>query len=410
MRFARAVLNRPYFFTIIFLITNIFIFLLMWASSGMSSSVLMEFPGPILQAYGAKLNYLIKYNHEWWRFVTPVFIHVNLVHLLVNMYSLWMVGPYVEKLYGSAKYVVFWVVSGIAGVVASYLTVRPGMHIGSVARFLFKASDNPSAGASGALFGLVGVLFVFGIKFRHELPEGFKRTFGTGLLPMIALNLFIGYLGRGFIDNAAHLGGLASGALLALCVGYKRPHERAGVAVFWHILQVAALALVVLSFLMVWRTYTGPPPVLSAESLRRATQGNGGSNVKAFVEAMNGGQKAFAEGLSNHDTSEIERAIKQLEGVPALDEKPDALRNDLKALLVRAREFASQASEQQNKSRSAQAQLKELLKDYNAWEQRFDEWVKTDGEKYGLKMIEEPSASPAPEASPNGNQTRPREK
>jgi rhomboid protease GluP len=80
------------------------------------------------------------------------------------------------------------------------------------------------------LFGLVGVLFIFGIKFRHELPEGFKRAFGTGMLPIIVINLVIGFVGRGFIDNAAHLGGLLSGAALALAVDYRRPGERAGVA------------------------------------------------------------------------------------------------------------------------------------------------------------------------------------
>ena len=127
-----------------------------------------------------------------------MFIHVNLPHVLINMYSLWMVGPYVEKLYGSAKFVFFWVMTGVAGVVASYLTVaKPGTTIGPIARFIFKTNDVPSAGASGALFGLVGVLFVFGIKFRHELPEGFKRAFGTGLLPVIMINLFIGFVGRG---------------------------------------------------------------------------------------------------------------------------------------------------------------------------------------------------------------------
>src|SRR5258706_8167651 len=118
------------------------------------------------------------------------------------MYSLWMVGPYVEKLYGSAKFVVFWVLSGIAGVVASYLTVlQPGSPWTGIS-FIFKSQDGLSAGASGALFGLLGVLFVFGIKFRNELPEGFKRAFGTGLLPVLMINLFIGYLGRGLIDNA----------------------------------------------------------------------------------------------------------------------------------------------------------------------------------------------------------------
>jgi membrane associated rhomboid family serine protease len=90
---------------------------------------------------------------------------------MVNMYSLWMVGPYVEKLYGSAKFVFFWVLTGIAGVVASYFTVKPGIVVGPISAFVFKNVDTPSAGASGALFGLVGVLFVFGIKFRRELPR-----------------------------------------------------------------------------------------------------------------------------------------------------------------------------------------------------------------------------------------------
>ena len=168
MRFARAVLDRPYKFTIIILIANLFVFLLMSQSSGLTSQVLWNaFPEPVLEAYGAKLNVLIQAG-QWWRFVTPMFIHVNLPHLLVNMYSLWVVGPYVERLYGSARFVVFWVLTGIAGVVASYLTVRPNMPGSFLGRFFFKPLDVPSAGASGALFGLVGVLFVFGIKFRHR--------------------------------------------------------------------------------------------------------------------------------------------------------------------------------------------------------------------------------------------------
>src|SRR6185436_12849291 len=113
------------------------------------------------------------------------------------------------------------------------------------------AHDVPSAGASGALFGLVGVLFVFGIKFRHELPDGFKRAFGTGLLPIILLNLVIGFIGRGWIDNAAHLGGLVAGAGLALVVQYRRPGENQGSALLWRTLQIACLGLVALSFVKI---------------------------------------------------------------------------------------------------------------------------------------------------------------
>lgn len=256
MSYARAVLSRPYIFTIIFLIANFFVFMLMWESSGMSSTVLWgAFPEPVLLAYGAKTNYLIRFGHEWWRFVTPVFIHVNLPHVLINMYSLWVIGPWVEKLYGSAKFVVFWIITGIAGVVASYLTVIPGSSAGLFGSFLIKSSDQPSAGASGALFGLVGVLFVFGIKYRRELPEGFKRAFGTGLLPVILLNLGIGFLGRGFIDNAAHMGGLISGAALASVISYKRPDTSAGITMAWRVVQIAALVLVLACFVMVTRHF-----------------------------------------------------------------------------------------------------------------------------------------------------------
>ena len=256
LSYARAVLSRPYIFTIVFLIVNFFIFLLMWGISGTSSAVLWTgFPEPVLLAFGAKTNYLIGYDHEYWRLVTPVFIHVNLPHVLINMYSLWVIGPWVEKLYGSAKFVVFWVVTGIAGVLASYLTVISGSHPGVIGSFLIKSHDDPSAGASGALFGLVGVLFVFGVKYRRELPEGFKRAFGTGMLPIILLNLAIGFVGRGIIDNAAHVGGLLSGAALAAVVSYKRPGQPASVTIAWRIGQIVALLVVAISFLMVAKNF-----------------------------------------------------------------------------------------------------------------------------------------------------------
>ncbi|HMH45574.1 MAG TPA: rhomboid family intramembrane serine protease [Pyrinomonadaceae bacterium] len=256
LSYARAVLSRPYIFTIVFLVLNFFIFLLMWQVSGMSTGVLWAgFPEPVLLAFGAKTNYLIGYDHEYWRLVTPVFVHVNLPHVIINMYSLWVIGPWVEKLYGSAKFTVFWVVTGIAGVLGSYLTVIPGSHPGVVASFLIKNHDDPSAGASGALFGLVGVLFVFGLKYRRELPEGFKRAFGTGMLPVILLNLGIGFLGRGFIDNAAHMGGLLSGAALAAVVSYKRPGQSTGVTIAWRVGQVLALLVVAVSFFMVARAF-----------------------------------------------------------------------------------------------------------------------------------------------------------
>ncbi|HJZ80244.1 MAG TPA: hypothetical protein VKD91_07855, partial [Pyrinomonadaceae bacterium] len=73
LSYARAVLSRPYIFTIVFLVLNFFVFLLMWQASGMSTLVLWAgFPEQVLYSFGAKTNYLIGYKHEWWRFLTPV--------------------------------------------------------------------------------------------------------------------------------------------------------------------------------------------------------------------------------------------------------------------------------------------------------------------------------------------------
>ena len=367
IRFARAVLDRPYKFTIILLVANLFLFLLMWQSSGLSSQVLWQaFPEPVLEAYGAKLNTLIQAG-QWWRFVTPMFIHINLPHLLVNMYSLWVVGPYVERLYGSAKFVVFWVLTGIAGVVGSYLTVRPSMPASFLGRFFFKSHDVPSAGASGALFGLVGVLFVFGIKFRHELPEGFKRAFGTGMLPIILINLFIGYIGRGVIDNAAHVGGLLSGAALAVVVQYRRPGERKGVAVAWRVLQVASLALVLFCFFEVARHLRLPPPAeLPGIQIRIENP-----SFLNYANAMNQAQETIAQAVHDNDSSNIDAAIKALDEAPTVDAKADEFKLRLKEFLARAKTQTSRPA-----SAAAEKEKARLVQDVNAWAKEYGEWLK----------------------------------
>jgi len=383
MRFARAVLNRPYKFTIAFLVANIFVFLLMWQSSGMSFQALWLFPTNVLVAYGSKLNVLIREQHQWWRFVTPMFVHVGVLHLLVNMYSLWIVGPYVEKLYGSAKFVVFWVLTGTAGVVGSYLTVvGPDRNLGPLARFIFKTQDSPSAGASGALFGLVGVLFVFGIKYRHELPEGFKRAFGTGMLPIIVLNLFIGYMAHGLIDNAAHLGGLASGAFLALFISYRRPGERTGLAVTWTALQIAALALVVLSFLNVGRHFRDPLPIPAAdESVQIAGKEN--QSFLLFAKAMDDGQEAFIVAVKDSNAGNVDAALKELDAAPTLDQKSGELKEKLKVLLTKAKAHAEKGKPKPGAETQAADQLS---KEYDGWIAEYEQWLKTTGKQFALEF------------------------
>lgn len=385
VRFARAVLARPATFTFVFVTFNVFIFLLMNFTGGGTEDQ------NVLLLYGAKYNSLINQG-EWWRLITPVFIHIGWLHLIVNMYSLFMLGPYVERLYGSARYVFFWIATGVAGVAASYFVSSVGGKPGIIGRFLFRGGDGPSAGASGALFGLVGVLFVFGIKYRHELPEGFKRAFGLGMLPTILINLFIGYT-IPFIDNAAHLGGLAAGMLFALCVGYKRPGERGSVAFTWHALQIIALALVVAGFGEVARHYDAERRALRNHQLPVATATDSPSApVDAFIEAINAGQAAYHAALDKGDTQAAGDAVKRIDAAHGLDEQSTQLLQELKSLAVRAHDYAALAPQEREATRGQM--LKERLEtDFKSWDQRSDNWVKTEGEKYGIVLDESPQAT-----------------
>jgi rhomboid protease GluP len=205
MQYARALFSRATPVTYALLGANVAVFLLMTiVSSGTEDS-------STLIAFGAKTNALLQ-SGEWFRLITPIFIHAGIFHLLLNSYALWMVGMQVEKLYGSARFLLIYLLSGVGGVAGSYIgqTILP--------RFF----DAPSVGASGAIFGLFGVLAVFGFRYRRELPPAIRRAVTAGVLPVIVINLFIG-LSIPFIDNSAHVGGLLTGATLALVIPYIAP-------------------------------------------------------------------------------------------------------------------------------------------------------------------------------------------
>jgi len=397
MRFAQALFQRPVTFTFIFLFLNVAVFLLTtWAGGSQNNSVLIMF--------GAKFNALINQG-EWWRFVAPVFLHGGVPHLLMNMYGLWILGPYVERLYGSAKFVVFWIVSGIVGVVASYLSVQPDLYSSGIAgRFLFKAQDAVSVGASGALFGLIGVLFVFGIKYRHELPDGFKQAFGTGMLPTILLNVFIGFI-IPVIDNAAHLGGLFAGAVLASVVDYKRVGKRGSVAYLWHALQAIALALVVLVFAIVGMQLRNVN-FNAGELGTRIANGLSANPANDFIvynNTLNESANVFTEALSG-DTSRVDAALGQIERAPSLGDEEAIVRAGFVSLLNRARDFGN-LPERERASRTGQQNARQLVEDFNAWQQQRLQWVQNNGARYGIELVPRNQTSPAANNPNDANNT-----
>ena len=150
-----------------------------------------------LLVFGANVDTLTK-NGDYYRLFTSMFLHIGILHLLCNMYSLYIIGKEVENVFGKVKYLIIYLLSGIAGSILS----------------LAFNHNTICAGASGAIFGLLGALLYIGYYYRTYLGATLTRS----IIPVIVLNLIIGFTSSG-IDNAAHIGGLVGGILIAMAVG-----------------------------------------------------------------------------------------------------------------------------------------------------------------------------------------------
>jgi membrane associated rhomboid family serine protease len=156
-----------------------------------------------IDVYGAlQLDKGAVADGQYWRLWTAALLHAPLtfgvMHLFFNMLALWIAGPIVERFYGAVVFLAIYLLCAAAG---------------SVASFVF-GGDAPSVGASGAVFGLFGVV-VAATRSHNPMLDRQSRAIIGQLGPLIAINLLIGFtLGAGAIDNAAHLGGLVAGLWL----------------------------------------------------------------------------------------------------------------------------------------------------------------------------------------------------
>ena len=175
--------NGPYItYTLIGI--NLLIFLLMTLAGGSTNR-------GVLILFGAKVNSLILQG-EVWRLVTSMFLHIGLLHLAFNLYALYALGSLAEELFGRVRYIIIYFASGVLGSIASFLFVNA-----------------LSAGASGAIFGVLGALVPYARKHKYLWNSGF----GKNLVVIIAINLSLGVFQSG-IDMSAHIGGLIGGLIL----------------------------------------------------------------------------------------------------------------------------------------------------------------------------------------------------
>ena len=367
--FITDVRSRAIPFTYALLAINLVIFLLMELSGGsMNEATLM--------AFGAKSNAAIDQG-EVWRFITPVFIHISALHLVLNSYALWIVGQQVERLYGSARFITLYVLMGISGVAGSYLFSPNAL----------------SAGASGAIFGLFGVLLVFGIRHRHTVPRFLSRAIRVGILPVIGINLFIGFL-IPVIDNAAHIGGLLGGITLAAVVGFEFPGSRTPRA--FHLARIVAVASVLLSFYQVGVRYDGSELRVSNLARSWISLFGGQSTTEQLIQAVNAAQRSFGatrmairdgNAVADNETlsSTLGNSIDLLRDVPSLsaasDQLVEELEDTMEQLYVLIEDIGRSGRLRTDHTRSLGANLSR----YQTVFRNLMDWVDTDGENYGLQ-------------------------
>lgn len=166
---------------------------------GLSAEQAIMGGSQVLFLYGGKINAAIQ-GGQFWRLVTPIFLHIGLAHIGLNGYFLYIVGPQVERPFGYWRFLLVFLFSGIAGTLGSMI-----------------GTPNPSAGASGALFGLIGALAVYFYQNRQGFGDVAQRQLRS-LGMLVLINLVFGITVPN-IDNWGHMGGLVGGALIALLIG-----------------------------------------------------------------------------------------------------------------------------------------------------------------------------------------------
>jgi rhomboid protease GluP len=177
------------------------------------------------------LGYVIG-THQYWRWVTACFLHANLLHIGFNMWALYDIGQLVESFYGGAKFLFFYMATGVIGYIVS----------GYVGYF--------SLGASGAIFGILGVMIAYGVRRSHTSMGQQLRAVAVR---WAAYALIIAFVIPG-VDNAAHIGGLASGFVLGMLVGDDPPLTEAQIS-RWRAIQVIVVLVIAVSF---WLMATTP--------------------------------------------------------------------------------------------------------------------------------------------------------
>ena len=232
---ASKLIPQENFTTIVILLVNFGLFiatLLMTMKNTQDGGFLMQIDGSILRLFGAKDALFIAHG-EWWRLITAGFLHAGVFHILMNSWVLLDLGRNSEEVFGTSRFLVIYFASSFCGFVAS----------------LFWSPHAISVGASAAACGLIGAMIAHGYRNRSSYSSFYIRW--------AVIIVLIGLMPGFHIDNAAHLGGMAAGFVIAYLTG--TPHYIHPVELVWKVVASAVLLVVIYSFYRAYESMIATP-------------------------------------------------------------------------------------------------------------------------------------------------------
>ncbi|HEY5214787.1 MAG TPA: rhomboid family intramembrane serine protease [Acidobacteriaceae bacterium] len=194
--------RSPYTITFALIAANVLVFLAMVASG-------ISFTHPTaldVFNWGGDFGPATVGANQWWRLLTSCFLHFGIVHIGMNMYVLYLIGPFIETVFGRMRYLLIYFIAGLAGSIVS-VWVHP-MAVG--------------AGASGAIFGLYGAVFGFLLIKRRTLNPAAMKSIAKSAGIFVLYNVVYGSM-SGPTDLSAHLGGLIAGFLAGMVLVRPQP-------------------------------------------------------------------------------------------------------------------------------------------------------------------------------------------
>ncbi len=354
------------FFSLLILAINILLFIAITGveiKNGRGSEALMSgASSPVLLDFGSFYKGLVNQG-EWWRFITPNFLHIGLLHILFNSFALYQIGPLTEELYGSTKFIFIYLITGIVAWVASYFF------------------DIRGAGASGSICGLIGLLAVFGYRQGGSVGKALMRSMVQWAVMTIIFGFVVG------ANNVAHMGGLISGAALGFLITGEQP-TTARTAKVWNGVALLCVALIAISFALVGKNFGAQQERFKQSEVNMNRQQQGAENIIALYQFLRDADSAMRS-LPDAQNPEAARSLaKQLKttsekisGIPSIDEESNTIRAQITGLLNQA------AASLDSKNQNAGNQSKSLAEIQTAWDlliKNYKKWQDSVLPDYGL--------------------------